>query len=127
MECCRFVQAATDSSPEGVSLPAARLPGRCEEHASKVRKMGAQAQACTCSGTKPEVQVRWSVHMDPSQFIPERETSESRGAHHKDRAFLTFQTETRTRHLQEAGNPKLQAWHVPIEFSFRLIRRSISV
>ncbi|CAL5228321.1 g11430 [Coccomyxa viridis] len=49
-----FVQAATDSSPEGVSLPAARLPGRCEEHASK-------------------------------------------------------------------------AWHVPIEFSFRLIRRSISV
>ena len=119
---CRFVQAAMDSSPEGISLPDAWLPSSTTERASKLRKMRAQAQACTCSGTERAAQVRWSVHIDPRQVLPERETSECR----EPGTFIVLPSvDTWTRHLQEAGDPKLQAWRVPVEFSFRLIRRSL--
>ena len=90
-----------------------------------MRKMRAQAQACTCSGTEPDAQVVWSVHVDACETMPEREGSDFRGRSPIEDCHLMIQTGTTTLYLQEAEDAGLQAWRVPVEFSFRLIRRSI--
>ncbi len=102
------------------------LPSSKEEHASKVRKMRAQAQGCTCSGSEPAAQVRWSVHDLCCDSMPEgpQEAKVMESQPTKEELRLFLETGPRRIVVQETGNLEMQPWRVPTEFSFRLIRCS---
>lgn len=126
-EHCRLIQAATQGCLEGVSLPPIGLPSSAKEHASKVRKMRARAQACTCSGSKPAAQVHWSVHAVCCDTLPEPVwvAEDLQGPSLLEGLLCYPGKGSRRTYLQEAGKSELQPWRVPMNYSFRLIRRSV--